>query len=380
MGPGVGAPANRGVLPRQRDEVAAEAAGAAESERPPVSTSRGKLDRLTSLRACAALYVFLFHLNDRVFFGRPWPLNLGYSGVIFFFVLSGFVLTWSYSPGRRPRDFYVRRAARIYPLHAVMTAIAYLLPYNYAAKTIAGAVLSTTLVQAWFWNDIYAFSGNSVSWSLSCEVLFYLAFPLVILVMVRLSEIWRWVVAFSCFVVTGIVTVAISRGVDQNVAYHLPLLRFSEFLLGIAGALALRSGQVLRVNGWMVAAVVGVGLVMSNHLLHPETTVILSLPCLAVIMFVAQSEVLDRKPRRVDVLKALQWRPLVYCGEVSFAFYLVHHLLIDNLTPALHLRGWSGGMTLFAACSLAAVALHHLVEKRAFRWLLRNQGRRHRTI
>lgn len=342
----------------------------------PGAPVRGRLDRLTSLRAFAALYVFLFHLNDRVFFGRPWPLNLGYSGVIFFFVLSGFVLTWSYSPGRRPGDFYVRRAARIYPLHAVMTAIAYILPYNYAAKTIAGVVLSTTLVQAWSSNDIYAFSGNSVSWSLSCEVLFYLAFPLLILVMVRLSESWRWVAALSCFVVTGIVTIAITRGVDQNVAYHLPFLRFSEFLLGIAGALALRDRQLRRMNGWIVAAVVSLGLVMSNHLQHPETTVVLSLPCLAVIMFVAHSEVLDRRPLRVDVLQALQWRPLVYCGEVSFAFYLVHQLLIDNLTPALHLRGWSGGMALFLASSVAAAVLHHAVEKPAFRWLLSNRGRR----
>src|SRR6185312_1373018 len=50
--------------------------------------------------------------------------NQGAVGVSFFFMLSGFVLTWSHQPGDRPLRFMRRRAARILPLHVVTTGLA----------------------------------------------------------------------------------------------------------------------------------------------------------------------------------------------------------------------------------------------------------------
>ena len=85
---------------------------------------RRELPLLTSLRAFAALTVFVFHLPVHV----PGQ-KLGYVGVAFFYVLSGFILTWSYQKGVTGRVFFGRRFARIYPSHLVLWLVVLVFPY-----------------------------------------------------------------------------------------------------------------------------------------------------------------------------------------------------------------------------------------------------------
>ena len=74
-----------------------------------------RVESLTGLRWWAAFFVFSHHMTNLA----PLPiykfLKYGTSGVTFFFVLSGFVLTWSAQPGTKIRTFYRRRFARIWP-------------------------------------------------------------------------------------------------------------------------------------------------------------------------------------------------------------------------------------------------------------------------
>lgn len=97
-----------------------------------VGTANVRLDALTGLRWWAAFMVFLFHM--RVFAPVPQPLaavfDQGYLGVTFFFVLSGFVLTWSLKPGVSTSTFYWRRFARIWP--ATMVALLLAIPVFYS--------------------------------------------------------------------------------------------------------------------------------------------------------------------------------------------------------------------------------------------------------
>jgi peptidoglycan/LPS O-acetylase OafA/YrhL len=67
------------------------------------------------MRFFAAAMIVVFHSG-----GRLTTLFALEQGVSFFFVLSGFILTYVYptlSGGHRLRDFYVARVARIWPAH-----------------------------------------------------------------------------------------------------------------------------------------------------------------------------------------------------------------------------------------------------------------------
>ena len=83
---------------------------------------------LQYLRGIAALLVVAFHAAEYLAraSGRPagFPFTAGVSGVDVFFVISGFVITWS-SAGRAmsPADFLWRRAVRIVPLYWFLTFI-----------------------------------------------------------------------------------------------------------------------------------------------------------------------------------------------------------------------------------------------------------------
>jgi len=93
---------------------------------------RHRLPSLTALRFFAALCVFIYHASSMLIF-RSIAVrddyafvvqNIGYLGVSFFFVLSGFILTWNARPGEPRRSFIRRRLARIYPSHLVMLLVA----------------------------------------------------------------------------------------------------------------------------------------------------------------------------------------------------------------------------------------------------------------
>src|SRR5580693_9914155 len=168
-----------------------------------LDSARPRLPALTSLRFFAAFHVVIFHLlATQVVRGPDWFQKLssvGYVGVSFFFVLSGFILVYTYA-GRNLslKDFWRARFARIYPAYAF--SLLFTAPFFFFAvlkldipffawpkvhlKLASGLVI--TLLQAWV--PPAALTWNSVAWSLSVEAFFYLLFPFLILIFIRRSK------------------------------------------------------------------------------------------------------------------------------------------------------------------------------------------------
>jgi peptidoglycan/LPS O-acetylase OafA/YrhL len=195
-----------------------------------------KLHALTSLRFFAAAMIVLFHSQG--YFGAIAPLQRFTltQGVCFFFVLSGFILTYAYPSldGRGVQRFLVSRLARIVPLHlAALLLYVLLLPAWYrdsvSSATHGAGLLTAFLMQAWVPLYRVQTAFNGVSWSLSAECFFYLCFPFLLW---RWRQTWRVKLAFTFLLTVGAIFVAnhwlghLPRGAEvRDVVYFFPLAR-----------------------------------------------------------------------------------------------------------------------------------------------------------
>lgn len=165
-----------------------------------------KLPYLTELRFFAALYVIFFH-SAGLFTFLPGPaflfLHHGYSAVSFFFVLSGFIIYYTYS-AINPADrsivinYRIARFARIYPAYItalLLSCVAgfylYLGLANYTniVTDVIVFVLSIFMLQGFMAQALDSgLNFNKPGWSLSSELAFYIGFPWILRAVNKISS------------------------------------------------------------------------------------------------------------------------------------------------------------------------------------------------
>ena len=148
------------------------------------------LPAITGLRSLLAITIILFHFTPS---GLTWAahpsftlyplINIGYVFVSFFFLISGFILAYNYAGRPQPMnatDFWVARFSRLYPVYALTMLISIpMLMSEWHVRSHSefwiGAIATPLLVQGIF--PHLATFWMTVTWTLSCEVMLYLAFP-----------------------------------------------------------------------------------------------------------------------------------------------------------------------------------------------------------
>lgn len=207
-----------------------------------------KLNALTTFRFFAAMAIVLFHLEGH--FGLSKILITGNfaQAVSFFFVLSGFILSYVYRSLDHWDDkkkFFIARFARIWPVHIFFFVVVGLLASFSLMSNIQStksAFLSFFLLQAWIPIPRSYFSYNSPAWSISTEFFFYLCFPFIIK---NWSKTWHWksclILSLPCvFIYLSTYFQLPNFNLTQDITNHgvlniNPLARLPEFLLGILG-------------------------------------------------------------------------------------------------------------------------------------------------
>ncbi|MFF0176585.1 acyltransferase family protein [Micromonospora profundi] len=330
-----------------------------------------RLPSLTGLRWIAALLVFGFHAGTMRIIAEPdfkavvdAVFSLGLSGVQFFFILSGFVLVWSARPGDSRRAFWRRRVAKIYPNHLVLWAAALLVAWWFADPVLPAAALENLLLlQAWDPRPGWFYSINTVSWSLSCEFFFYLCLPLALPLLrrARPAVLWTLIVALPLLILAlwpaQQLVPEVSRWWFTQI---FPPVRSLEFWLGAVAAELMRRG-LWRGPGLTTATVIFVATwVAASQWIRAELwTTLLAVAYLLVITAAADADVRDRR-------SPWRSRPLVWLGEVSFAFYLVHVLVMTSVLRwsgdwGTGFQGWRGPAVVlgFLVVSLILAGLLH---------------------
>jgi peptidoglycan/LPS O-acetylase OafA/YrhL len=330
-------------------------------------TAPTRLDSLTGLRFIAAALVVVIHASyllehDAI----AEAMQRGGVGVGFFFILSGFVLTWTARPSDRLRSFYRRRFARVYPSHLLTWAIMLLLlPFVFDRTQSMFATLATLLlVQAWVPDDAVYFGSNGVAWSLSCEAFFYAVFPFML---PRLRPLRRRALLVCGIGCVGLVTLLTSfADLDSErwrwALFVFPPTRCLEFVMGVVLALAMRSGWRPTI-GLRSGLAIAVGAFAVSIAAPARWIVPVMVVPLALLIATAASSDIEGRPS----LFARPW--FVKLGEWSFALYLVHTFGYQAAEHALGerrlglLEGGALGVGLAIAALVAAALLHELWEK-----------------
>ncbi|WP_333778832.1 acyltransferase family protein [Streptomyces sp. IBSBF 3136] len=352
------------------------------SSRSPTPAAMTSLPSLTGLRWMAALLVFGLHVNNFGYFGGGagrivfWGFGAGATGVSFFFVLSGFVLTWSARPRDRALAFWRRRVARIYPVHLVTLGIAFLMAYTLARQprpAASQALANVLLVHSWWrpwWQTL-----NPVSWSLACEAFFYAVFPLLILLLRRLGARGATALGAVSAVAVLVLAWADAHHWTSQTVYALPAARLPEFVLGAVTA------RLVLLGRWRGPGLeASLALAIIGYFLVPQVTPGYSATVCTLLGFT----LLIPAAALADLhgLPSLwRHRRLVRLGELSFAFYMIHLLVLRAGTDLLGTKphfGPAAGLAVTVAAFTVSLALSWLlyeaVESPARRLLLR--GRR----
>ena len=371
-----------------------------------------QLPALTSLRFFAAFAVLLLHYRDLL--GPLPPLVLkaaigGQYGVTFFFVLSGFILTYNYhgwfAAGVEHAHYWRfqrLRLARIYPIYVVGLLLD--TPWHLIERLRVGQLaesghvfwaswlLNLVGLQAWVPGVPYAMFWNTPAWSVSAEFFFYACFPFLCAMLARRIGTLRGLLAMLVAVV-ALETAAYAAVVhlltfelkatgetQYLVTVYNPLLRGSEFVAGcLVGLYFIRSrglpaffasslwGSVGARNAVITTSLVLIAYrVMSPDYTGPSTQAWLIdvslkypffiLPFAALILAVASG------PTFLSRLLAVPW--LVLLGEASYSLYIIHwagqtFLRLGFLgawdTPAVH-------AVFLIATVAASVVLYRTVE------------------
>lgn len=149
-----------------------------------------KLEILDAIRGFCALYVMLFHMLPQqiLLFGVNvgFVFRFGSEAVIMFFILSGFVIkfSWENSKDKSFKNYFFRRFIRIYMPLFVIFLLAYFIK-SYAEGALTDPDWNTLLGNVFMLQDVISqkpnvispvYMGNGVLWSLSYEWWFYMLF------------------------------------------------------------------------------------------------------------------------------------------------------------------------------------------------------------
>jgi peptidoglycan/LPS O-acetylase OafA/YrhL len=354
-----------------------------------------RLDSLTGARFIAAGLVFIFHVASIGLF-VPGALenslvtvtkSAGTMGVSFFFVLSGFVLTWSARPTDTYKGFLRRRLVKIYPNHFITLWLAMAL-FAAAFTPARTVVLNVLLLQSWVPRPGVFLSINGASWSLSCEIFFYALFPLLLRQIRRISEsrLWWWAGAVAGLIIVMPVIAKLlpnspafdpatagqllgGQSIDQMwFLYIFPPIRLLDFMLGILMARIVLSGRWIGLGAGLSAL-----LAVASYALGIFTPMIFTADAVTVVplaLLVSALATADNAGSRT-VLARPAARAL---GDASFAFYLIHGIV---LTYMRQLMGSGARPTVIDSVLLSLLALaislvlafsmHRLIEMPAVR-------------
>lgn len=336
--------------------------------------ARGRIDYLDGLRGVAAIAVVLQHVAERIIIADPASgsilrpvfldlFNAGRFGVALFFLISGFVIPFSFKEPRPLLRFALSRFFRLYPAYwlSLMLALLIFPPLTGESYSTPRILANVTMAQA-------AFEQRDVIgayWTLFIELAFYgLCMGLFA---TRLLSDWRAVIG-AIIAALGI-SFAVATYASLH-GSHLPANVPLNIALMFLGTLMRRAWleQDIGAKRWVVVvSAAWASLVPPILWLTPSQPDMPITPfsfCiaywLALGLFIAASR-----------LKVPKGKAFLWLGVVSYSIYLFHDICIEVILKLIPPSSfWEDslftGAVLGSSIALAAL-IYHLIEHPSIR-------------
>jgi peptidoglycan/LPS O-acetylase OafA/YrhL len=283
------------------------------------------IPELQGLRGLAVLAVVFYHCHPRlegtwVHYASLW----GWAGVNLFFVLSGFLITSilleSRSKEKYFRNFYGRRALRIWPVYVLVLVIVYLNAPWFIGPTISAAVKSAPwLAYIFFVQNLFHLTlppAIGPTWSLAIEEQYYF--------------LWAPIVRFlrAPWMLAAVLGAALVASPLLRLA-NFPWMTLTNTLIHLDGialgsliALGLHTLGLSR-RHWLWMGLCAMLLGFAATATIAGGTAFLD-SALAVAFAGAMLAAIASTGARNPISAALRSGPLAFYGRISYGLYMIH--------------------------------------------------------
>lgn len=294
---------------------------------------------LDSLRFVAFLFVFVSHLGPQIYFAKDHDLSFlnvffqhGRTAVSFFFILSGFLITYLLLKERYAtntihlKSFFVKRIFRILPLYFVVCLIGFLIIPFFFGTTTNESILQHVFLGANFNQIELANTGlkNSMIlaplWSIAIEEQFYLVWPFFLLLLKPKYYLYLFLAVLlgSYFFMY----------LNLNSYIVLLLHTFSvlpEFMLGAMLAyLTYNNSKVIQLvkdlPTWFLILAYFVSIFIILYIPPPYSYFAYPL----VFTFIILEQVFSEN----SLFKVSSFKGLDYLGKISYGCYMYHSIVL----------------------------------------------------
>ncbi|MEW6983616.1 acyltransferase family protein [Colwelliaceae bacterium 6471] len=302
------------------------------------------LNHLTGYRGIAALLVVFYHIQVYV---EPYVttpiaifLSKGYLAVDFFFILSGFVIAFNYFDRIKLSDvksilrFYAKRFARVYPLHFLILICYLSIPlvhiltgrgFDFSGRySVEGFWSGIMLIQTW--GGLNEITWNIPAWSISTELLAYILFPLVVIIVKPIYNVFgkyglASFIALLLFSLSSIFSLTNQINLGENIQ-SLGIFRcVLEFSCGVCVWLIYHNYKKSLMSYGALLYFLGIGIFALGFVLGLKDYYFVPLSMVIILAGSISS--------KNFINETFSHRVFIWLGDISYSVYLTHYFVKD---------------------------------------------------
>jgi peptidoglycan/LPS O-acetylase OafA/YrhL len=252
----------------------------------------------------------------------------------FFFVLSGFILSYTYNSELKESNYFRSRLARIYPIYILVAflTLPWLILPSFIGKQTSFLeitfllIVGVFLLQAWF-PPTFSRWNNGGSWSISVEAFFYFCFPALKKVLDKQNKKFLTLFLFISYLMILVISLSVYlyHGEGMLIAYSMPVFRLFEFVIGMLTYKLFYLSSSLLFNGYSLICISAI-FILDLVFIAEKLPRFVTHDWIAVPFFVVLLINLSKSKNLIS--RVLEGRIFNLLGRASYSFYSLQVFLI----------------------------------------------------